>query len=169
MTDMTMPFNVEAEEAVLGSILINPQIFPTINLKPTDFYIERHNWIWKALVELSALNKPADLISLGDKLTEMGKLDSVGGQAFLFKIINQVPSSLYAEQYAEIIKDKSRRRIIIRTAHELAVQAFDPQSDLDKTTAKATDALTKSVTSEYEMTHIGDALPELIDDVNKRA
>lgn len=169
MTDMTMPFNVEAEEAILGSVLIDPRSFPTLDLDAGDFFIERHQWIWQAFVKINTLNQPVDYISLGDKLTEMGKLESVGGQASLFKLINRVPTSLHAEQYAEIIKDKSRRRKIILTARDLTIAAFDPQSDLDSETAQATDNLTKSITTQYDMVHIGDALPDLIDEVNERA
>lgn len=170
MTEVqTIPFNVEAEEALLGSVLINPASFPTIDLRSKDFYIERHRWIWQAMAQVIAGNQIPDHVSLSEKLSGNGKLKEIGGPAFLASLVNRTPSSLHAEQYAEIVRDKSRRRKIIATAHELAVAAYDEKADLDKAAAQATDDLTATVRTSHEMLHISEAIPQLLDAVSEAA
>lgn len=164
-----LPFNVEAEEAILGAVIIDPATFTQITLTPSDFYIERHQWIWEAMTQLHAKNQTPDFISLSDQLSTNGKLDSAGGPAFLTALINRVPTSLHADQYAGIIQDKSRRRKAIQAAGELTVAAFDEQSDLDTVSAKVTDQLTSTIHTNRELIHISEIISQVASDVEERA
>ena len=169
MTTEQMPFSVDAEEAILGAVMIDPPIFIQLTLTPNDFYIERHQWIWEAMGQLHAKNQTPDFISLSDQLSANGKLKEAGGPAFLTTLINRVPTSLHADQYAQIIKDKSRRRQAINSARELTVAAFDEKANLDTVSAKITEQLTSTVHTSRELIHISEIVSQVASDVEERS
>lgn len=129
----SIPHSREAEEAVIGAVLINPECYFEVSqiILPTDFYIHRHGWIWEAFGELSANHTPIDLLTLSDLLAKKNQLAELGGPAFLTSVINQVPSSLNAVAYARIIKRHSERRRGIKFANEIASDAFDTTKPFD--------------------------------------
>jgi replicative DNA helicase len=100
--DKLQPHNVEAEEAVLGSILIDPDAIIRIStfLQSTDFYVERHNWVYEAILDLHEQRQPADLVTLSDELERRQQLDEIGGAAFLTGLMNVTPTSIHVEFYA---------------------------------------------------------------------
>ena len=98
-----LPQNIEAEEAVLGSALIDPEIIQTLRwLQPTDFYRDAHRTIWQAMQTLSRRRVPPDEITLCDALQREEHLEDVGGRLYIATLINHVPTSAYAEYYAAI-------------------------------------------------------------------
>ncbi len=129
--DKLQPNDVEAEEAVIGSILIDPDaiLFVVGILQPSDFFIKRHSWIFEALVFLFRENMGIDLITISDYLTGIGRLDDIGGDDYLTGLINATPTSIHAEFYANIVKEKAILRKLIEGAGDIARSAFRPGAD----------------------------------------
>jgi replicative DNA helicase len=104
-TSPTVPHSREAEEAVVGAVLINPEVYYDVAqfLAADDFYIHRNKWIWEAFTRLHEQRIPVDLLTLSEELEKVNQLVDVGGSAYLTSLINQVPSSLNAESYGRIV------------------------------------------------------------------
>ena len=98
-----VPSSREAEEAVLGSVLINPEAYYDVAafLQSDDFYIHRHRWIWESFHRLHERRVPIDFLTVSEELDQMGQLAEVGGPAYLTALINNVPTSLHAESYGQ--------------------------------------------------------------------
>ncbi len=124
-------YSYEAEEAVVGTILIAPELFPVLGLSKSQFYIQRLAMIWEAYTRLDQRGMPIDNLTVAEELDDMGRLDEIGGPAYLTALLNQVPTTLHAEGYAEIIKNDSMRRELLQAANKMAKLAYD--TDLDAT------------------------------------
>ena len=129
-----VPQSIEAEEAVIGAILINPDSYYIVAqfLKAEDFYIDRHRFIWEAITRLQQRRTPVDFLTLTEELDRAGQLADVGGPAYLTELINQVPTSLHAEAYAQIIQQAATRRRMLEAASQMAKLAFDEDIALEK-------------------------------------
>lgn len=113
-TPMPIPHSLEAEEAAIGSVLINPDAYfdLAVFLKAGDFFIHRHRFIWEVFARLHASRKPVDLLTVSNELERGGKLAEVGGSAYLTSLVNQVPTSLNAEAYGRIVQEHSTRQMV---------------------------------------------------------
>ncbi|GMV33136.1 MAG: replicative DNA helicase [Chloroflexi bacterium] len=122
----SVPHSREAEEAVVGAVLINPEVYYDIAqfLSPDDFYIHRNRWIWEAFIRLHESRTPIDLLTLSEDLERAGQLNEIGGSAYLTSLINQVPTSLNAESYGRIVEENSLRRRMIQAAKQIASLAY---------------------------------------------
>jgi replicative DNA helicase len=102
---ISIPSNRDAEEALIGSILINPEVFNEVAhfLESDDFYIMRNKWIYEAFRKLASDRVPFDLLTVSETLAGMGHLEEIGGVNYLAGLASQVPSSLHAEAYGRII------------------------------------------------------------------
>src|ERR1044071_3305824 len=100
-TPTAVPHSREAEEAVVGAVFINPEVYYDVAqfLSADDFYIHRHKWIWDAFTNLHEQRTPIALLRVSNELARRGKLAEGGGPAYLTSLVNQVPSSLNAESY----------------------------------------------------------------------
>ena len=116
--DKLQPHNIEAEEAVLGSLLIDPDAILQIAtfLQPADFYLERHSWIYEAICILHERRQPPDLVTLSDELERRKQLDEIGGPAYLTSLINATPTSIHAEYYGHIVERTAVLRRLIEAA-----------------------------------------------------
>ena len=121
-----VPHSREAEEALIGSILINPEAYYDVApfLRADDFYIQRHGWIWEIFVRLHERRIPIDFVTVTEELDQMGRLAEVGGPAYLTALINNVPTSLHAEAYGRFIEENSLRRRMLGAANDIARLAF---------------------------------------------
>jgi replicative DNA helicase len=121
-----LPFDREAEEAVLGSILINPEVYFDVAhfLSPEDFFLHRNRWIWEAFASLQEQRLPIDILTVSEELDRKSKLDDVGGPAYLTTLINNVPSSLHAEAYGQLVEETATRRRLLQAANQVARLAF---------------------------------------------
>ena len=140
-----VPFNIEAEEAVLGSLLLDPSSIALVMgfLAPGDFYRDTHRWIYEAALALAGRRTPIDLITLRDELEQAGRLDAVGGAAYLTSLINCTPSSAYIVHYARIVQRDGERRAHIQAAQAIAELAYaetDPALLRAETLRALTDA-----------------------------
>ena len=140
---ITVPHSREAEEAVIGSVLINPETFYDIApfLRAGDFYINRHKRIWEAFTRLHEHRIPIDLLTLSEELNSVEQLADIGGAAYLTTLISQVPSSLNAGSYARIVEGHAIRRRMINVANTLASLAYNAKEDIDETLVQAQKAI----------------------------
>jgi replicative DNA helicase len=129
-----VPYSREAEEAVLGAILINPDSYYDVAeiLQASDFYIHRHRFIWEAITRLQEHHTPVDFLTLTEELDQAGHLSEIGGPGYLSGLINQVPTSLHAQAYAQIIEQAAVRRRMLGAANQVAKLAFDGGTTLEK-------------------------------------
>lgn len=129
--DVMVPQNVQAEEAVLGSLLIDPMAAVTVRavLDPGDFYLQKHAWVYEALLD-AAKAEALDPLTVADGLERRGHFDDIGGMAYLNGLITATPSSINARRYAEIVRDMATRRRLIDSASEIARMAYDTDADL---------------------------------------
>jgi replicative DNA helicase len=127
-----VPHSVEAEEAVLGSLIIDPFQLPTIasHIMPDDFFIVKHAWIFQAMLDLQEAQEEIDYVTLADRLENKEQLEEIGGAAYLTYLLNNTPSSLYAETYALIIQVAADRRKMLTLASDLAQLAQEENRDL---------------------------------------
>jgi replicative DNA helicase len=128
------PHNRQAEEAVLGAVLINPDAFFDISqfLKPDDFYIVRNGWIWSSFLRLHEDRIPIDFLTVVEDLEKNNQLADAGGSSYLMALMNQTPTSLHAEAYGHMVEETSLRRKMLTSANNLARMAFDQKTPLDK-------------------------------------
>ncbi len=132
-TPSAVPHSREAEEAVVGAVLINPEVYYDVAqfLSADDFYIHRNKWIWEAFTRLHEQRIPVDLLTLSEELDRSNLLADIGGSAYLTSMINQVPSSLNAESYGRIVEGHSIRRKMINAANKIASIAYNEASTVD--------------------------------------
>ena len=137
------PHSLEAEKALLGSIMIRPEVMHDILDLVNDraFYSNQHKHIWSTLFELHTKNTPIDLLSLSARLKEKNLLENVGGMAYLSELINSVPSSTNAHHYAELVGNKHIMRELLRAAEEITGLGYDEETDLHEIIEKAEKAL----------------------------
>jgi len=131
-TEKMLPQNVEAEVAVLGSILIDPAALAEVAhiLRPDDFYREAHRLIYCAALDIRANGGEPDLISIIDELGRRGQLEEIGGTSAVSSLGNAVPTSKSASQYARIVERCAVLRRLIHAAGEIAAVAYnDPDAD----------------------------------------
>lgn len=132
--DRLPPQNVEAEQSVLGSLLIDPDAIIRIAsfLRAEDFYREAHQRIYTAIRALHERREPADFITVVDELERREQLEAVGGSAYLTSLINRVPTSIHVEHYAHIVERASLMRQLITAAGEIAALAYEERDDVDE-------------------------------------
>ena len=131
----TLPQNKEAEQAVLGSILIDQNAMNLVleEINEDDFYDENHKKIFSSMVDLEKENKPIDILTLYDKLkTKKSLLKEVGGSSYLSQLVEIVPSSTNVSFYAKSVKEKSVLRSMIKTASEIIVESQTDQVVVDE-------------------------------------
>jgi replicative DNA helicase len=134
-----MPQNIEAEEAVLGSLLIDQDAIIRVAtfLQPEDFFVQRHGWIYEAIRDLHERREPADLVTLTDELERREQLSDVGGPSFLTSLINATPTSIHVEYYARIVERTAILRRLIDAAGQIAKLAYQDVDDVDEVVDRA--------------------------------
>src|SRR5438552_2577013 len=126
------PQSLEAEEAVLGGILLDNAALDRVTelVQADDFYREAHRKVFRAMLDLSARNEPADLITLAEVLKARSELADVGGSAYLAELAERVPTAAHVAQYAKIVRDKSILRGLIGAATEIAMHGYEGAGDV---------------------------------------
>jgi len=127
------PQNLEAEQAVLGAILLDNEVMHQIVevLNGEDFYREAHRKIFSCLIDLYNRNEPADLITLTERLTQKKCLDEVGGPAYLSSLVDAIATAANSLYYAKIVRQKSILRKTISAATEIISRGFENGDDVD--------------------------------------
>jgi replicative DNA helicase len=132
--DRLPPQNIEAEQSVLGSLLIDPDAIIKVGsfLKPDDFAREAHGTIYRAILELHERRLPGDFITVVDELQRREKLDYIGGPAYLTSLINMVPTSVHVEYYGHIVERAALMRNLITASGQIAQLAYEQREEVDE-------------------------------------
>lgn len=127
-----VPQSPEAEEAVIGSVLINPSSFIKCRkiITGKDFFLLRHQYIWDAFERLDARDVPIELVGVVEELDKHGQLDGVGGVAYLTGLVTNTPTSVYAEVYADFVHRTSHRRTLLKAIDNMRQLALDESIDI---------------------------------------
>ncbi len=127
------PHNLEAEQSLLGALLIDQEAMLKIGdlIRPDDFYRDSHRLIFETMVEIFSRHQPIDLLTLGNRLEERGILKQIGGHTAIVELTNVVTTSAHAAHYAEIISKKAALRRLLRAASEITELGFDENQDVD--------------------------------------
>ena len=138
-----LPHNVEAEEALIGSLLIDGDCIARIApmLRPGDFYRERNQLCYDAALALSHRNQAIDQTTLAGELARTERLDLVGGMAYLSHLVSITPTSVHAEDYAHIVSRTATMRKLIAAGSKIAELGYNDTDDLDMTLREAEDAV----------------------------
>lgn len=130
----SMPQNVEAEQSVIGSMLIDKTSIAQAAevLKAEDFYKDAHKIIYNAIMTLYQKDTAVDLITLAEYLKSSEKLEMVGGITYLTEIYNSVPSTANLSSYIKIVEDKSILRKLIKSSTETIEDSYNMQDDVPK-------------------------------------
>lgn len=137
--DRVPPQNIEAEQAVLGAILINGEALITAmeRISSDDFYRGAHQRIYEAIVELAEDQEPVDLITLTSLLQNKQQLEEIGGVTYLSELANAVPTAANIDYYAAIVEEKSMLRRLIRTATQIVTNGYANEDDVGSMLSEA--------------------------------
>jgi len=165
------PQNIEAEQSVLGAILLDKDALMKVAdfLRADDFYREDHQEIYKAILDLYEKRKPIDVLTLTDLLEKEKKLRTVGGVSYLTTLVNSVPTAANVTTYAQIVQQKATLRRLISAASKIAELGYDEMTEMETILDKAESALF-SVSQKYVkqyFTPIKDVLADSFDRIDK--
>jgi replicative DNA helicase len=132
--DKIPPQNIEAEQSVLGAILLdNDALHEAVEvLQPDDFYRDTHRKIYQAMTELYTRNEPVDLITLNNYLKGKGDLDDVGGVQYLSSLASSVPTSANVKYHSRIVREKALVRNLLHSVTDIAKNVYDNDLDTDE-------------------------------------
>ncbi|MBD3359547.1 MAG: replicative DNA helicase [Candidatus Buchananbacteria bacterium] len=133
------PQNIEAEQSLLGSLLIDKDAIIKIAdiVNANDFYQDKHRLIFEAMLDLYGKREPIDLLTLANRLTEKEQLKETGGRSYLASLSNMVPTSSHVIYYAEIVQKKSSLRNLITAASNITKMGYDEEEDVSSILDKA--------------------------------
>lgn len=133
------PQNIEAEIAILGSMLIEEEAIAKAieTIDESAFYKEAHHIIYKAIVGLFSKNSVVDIVTLTEELKKKGQLEDVGGAPYITSLTSSIPTAANIEHYAKIVKEKSILRQLINNATEIVQDCYESTTDPDKLLDKA--------------------------------
>ncbi len=169
--DRLPPQNIEAEQSVLGAVLLENEAIATVieQLTPDDFYKDSHKKIFMSMLELYEKNEPIDLITLTELLNRKEQLQGVGGASYLSSIVSLVPTSANARYHSKIVKEKSILRNLIKTSTEIITNSYDTEQDvhelLDLAESKIFNISEKAIRQTY--VHIKNVVKDTIELVDR--
>jgi replicative DNA helicase len=161
---MVPPHNIEAEQAVLGCMLLDSDVIPTVTelIRSSDFYREDHREICEAIIDIVEKAGPVDIITVSGQLQQRGTLEQVGGMDYLASITSTVPTTANARHYAKIVEEKSLLRKLIKAAQNIAGMSYEASEEaefvLDRAEKSIFDIIERRSTQGF--THIKDVLLE---------
>lgn len=174
MLERIPPHNLEAEQSLLGALLVDKEAMLRIadTVRPEDFYRQAHGDIFQAMVNLYSKREPIDLLSLSNHLNENHRLETIGGRAYLIDLTTIVPTAAHIVNYANIVQKKATLRRLLAAAGEITSIAFDEGEEVDNALDKAEQKLF-AVSQNYLKTNftpvkdVLDAAFERIDELHR--
>ena len=132
MTEKTVPYNLEAEAAILGSLLIDPEAYARVcdTLNGEHFYLQKHRWVWDACRAIRLADQPLDYLTITTELDKRGQLEQIGGAVYISQLFSAVPSALHVESYARIVLDAYKRRQVLDIVTDVARLAHNEKEDI---------------------------------------
>lgn len=142
MDDMTvrmLPHSLESEQSILGSVLLDKDIIITVSetIRPEDFYKDAHKIIYECMIKLNNKNEPIDVITLIEELRNEGRLSDVGGITYITSLSTVVPSTSNVKYYANIVKEKSVLRKLIKASNDIISMGYDTSTSVEDVLEKA--------------------------------
>ena len=140
MSNKVMPYSIEAEESLLGNLLLYPESVKTAvdsGLMSDDFYLDKHKRIYNLIASMYHNHEDVDIISFSAKLRDFDYYDKVGGKDYLMRLVDATISANNTPEYIRIIKNKSLSRQIIQAGEEIAGEAYDGSEGIDQLLEKA--------------------------------
>ncbi len=170
-TVRTPPHNLEAEQSVLGALMLDKDAIVKIAdiVAPEDFYKGSHETIYRAVLDLYEKGEPLDVLSISNRLEEKKRLDEVGGASYLASLANMVPSAANIRAHAQIVHKKATLRRLIHAAAQISEMAFDESDDVEKTLDKAEQTLFRisQKTVKHAFVEMKDALSTAFDRISE--
>lgn len=163
MQDRVPPQNIEAEQSVLGAMLIEKEAIPKVMeiLRDTDFYREAHRVIFNAMLELYNKNEAVDMITVTEILKRDNKLEDVGGIAYVTSLANTVPTAANVTYHASIIEEKSILRQLVSVSTQIASMGYEANDDvkniIDSAESKILEISNRKKTADFTPIKIGRA------------
>jgi replicative DNA helicase len=172
-SDRLPPQNVEAEEAILGGVLLDPEAIGRVMevLNPDAFYISAHKLIYQAAVDLNAKGQPTDLMSVTAWLKDRDLLEKMGGQSRLAQLVDRTLSAANIDQYATLVMDKFMRRRLIHIGGEISQLGFETSAPLEQSLDQAEQRLF-AITQDrpqQALTSTADILIDTFSDIEQRS
>src|SRR6266545_1207118 len=145
------PQNLEAEESVLGAIMLNKNVLGNVTevVGPGDFYRESHATIYRAFIEMDASDIPIDSISTADWLDEHGTLEQAGGKDRVHELAGLVPATMNAPHYARIVRDMAQLRALISAGSEIARLGWDRPGEIENLNDRAEQLIFQATQEAY--------------------
>ena len=173
MAERMPPQSIDAEQSVLGAMLIEKNVISEVAeiLTADDFYRESHRLVFDAIVSLYSENEAADFVTVTEYLKKTGNLEKAGGIAFVSSLPNLVPIASNAVYYAKIVREKSQLRGLIRVGTEIVGSAYEDNDDVDTLMDNAEKRIL-SVTSKHssrDFVPMHDILIDTFERIQKRA
>ncbi|MBQ3426254.1 MAG: replicative DNA helicase [Clostridia bacterium] len=173
VAERDLPFNMEAEQAVLGSMLTDQSSVSDAAelLLPEDFYFSANRFIYDAILDLFNDNKAIDFVTVSEQLKISGRLDAVGGIDYLKRISMSVPTTQHVRYYSKIIKEKSILRKLIKSAGEISEMAYSEDDSLARMLERSEQIIFDISASreQSDIVHIGDILQASYELIAKNA
>lgn len=171
-SDKLPPQSIDAERSLLGALLIDKEAMNRIAdiTRPGDFYSRNHNIIFEAVLKLFEQQENIDLLSLSNKLKEMGRLDEIGGVAYLTSLANGVPTSAHIATYAKIVQRKKTLRNLIDTANHIISLGYREEDDVEELLDEAEQKLFSVSQNSYNQNfaHLAGGLDEAMDRIHNQ-
>lgn len=173
MDSRVPPQNLEAEQSVLGGILIDNQAFHKVVdvITPEDFYRPANGKIYAAMCELATKSEPIDIVTLTAKLKQMEIFEEVGGAAYVAEILERVPTAINVEYHAKLVADQSVKRRLVSTCNVIGQRGLEPGETTEELldyAEKEIFALTSSKRSQRSMAPVKDIVRGAIMELEKR-
>ena len=166
-TDRLLPHSVEAEESVIGALLIDNEAFPKITgiVTAEDFYVTKNRWCFEACLALFDRSEAINQVTVAEDLVLRERLEEIGGTSYLAHLVRTVPTTVHVEHYAGIVQRTSIMRRLIRTADEIAAIGYEGDADSDAALSKAEDLLyrVRTAQSTRDFIHLRDILNEYME------
>lgn len=163
-------YDLDAEEAVLGSVLLDPDAFRSLAfLSSGDFYRDRNRWVFTAFVEIDHRHEPVNQVSVAHELTRQGRLDAMGGSDYLSHLVLNCATSVHAEHYGRIVKRLSTYRALLKAGEDIQRLASQNPPDEVETVSKAHDIIsTVEVAQKTGFSPVGDIVEDVFTDVDRQ-
>ena len=132
--DKLPPQSIEAEQSVLGSLLLSKKAIIKIAdlIKPEDFYRDNHRFIYETMLELFEKNEPIDVLTVSTRLEAKNLLEKIGGSSYLTTLVNFVPTASNVVHYAKIVQRKKMLRDLIEAAYSITQSSYDEQEEIER-------------------------------------
>lgn len=170
ISDRVPPQNIEAEQSLLGCLMLDKDAITKVAdmIQPRDFYKDKHQQIYKATTHLFDKQEPIDVLSVANRLEEMNYLERVGGNAYLTKLVNKVPTAAHTSNYAKIVQRKRILRDLINVSHQISELGHQEEDDigtiLDKAEEKIFGIAQKNLTQRFKS--VSDSLEEAFERID---